>query len=83
MIINPNDKQKMRWYRCGYIEGKYIVEHFGLSPIYIDDKFYYYVETRKFDEIVNKIPMYIKIFSHIKNTKQKILIFVRRRRRKR
>ena len=82
MIINPSSKQKVRWYRCSHIEGGYISKHFGLLPIHVDNKFYYYVETDEFKQIVNKIPKYIKIFSYIKNMKQKIHILVRNWRRK-
>lgn len=82
MIVNPRGGQRTMWYRCGYIEGKYITEHFGILPIHIDNKFYYYVETKDFKEIKDKIPDYIKIFSYLKNMKQKIDISFRNWRRK-
>ena len=82
MIVNPSNKRKEKWYRCGYIEGKYIAEHFGLSSIHVDDKFYYYVETEEFKQVVGKIPKYIKFCSNIKNMKQKVSILARNLRRK-
>ena len=82
MILNPKEQQKIKWYRCGYLEGKYIIKNFGLSPIYIDDKFYYYVETNEFKQLINKIPTYIKFFSLIKNLKQKFSNDIKSWRRK-
>jgi hypothetical protein len=81
MILNPSEQQKIKWYRCGYTEGKYIVENFGFSPVHLDYKFFYFVETSEFKQIINKIPTYIKTLSLMKNTEQNVSNRIRNWRR--
>ena len=65
-ILNPDSELKRKWYWSGYLEGKFIVRKFGLSPIWIDDKFYYFVENEEFQGAIPYIPMWMKLLSYIK-----------------
>ena len=65
-ILNPDEELKRKWYWSGYSEGEYLINNFGLSPIWIDDKFYYFVENEEFREATPRVPFWMKIFSYIK-----------------
>lgn len=62
LIINPTQKDKDSWYRCGSMIANYLIRK-GLPVIHIDDsEKYYFVKTDTWVDVHKKLPWHLRFF---------------------
>ncbi len=58
-ILNPTQDQLVSWFQCRERVAKYLIKE-GLPIISIKDGFYYFVKTDKLQEVLDKMPFWLK-----------------------
>ena len=66
-ITNPTPEMLEKWYKTNAQTGRFLIDDFGISPIHIDNKhFYYFVNNDLLKGALDKLPFYMKIYNYFK-----------------
>lgn len=64
-IINPTQEQLNSWYSCNKKMGEYLIHNLGAALVHKRKNKYYFINSYSFKELLNQVPIYIKIFDRL------------------
>lgn len=60
-ITNPTKQQLDSWFKCNKLIGKYLEVNLHIPMIYCDKQYYYFVNNELLKEVLDNLPLYLKI----------------------